>query len=57
MSEPSTSENQPNNDKGTPAYQPGRKGGKGNNPFRRNNKPGSSFKGATDNMNRHVFQT
>ena len=47
----------PRNKGGTITNPLGRKEGRGNNPFRKNNRSGSSFKGATNGMNGHVFQT
>ena len=39
------------------ATQSARRNGKGANHFRRHNCAGPSFKGATEGMNGHVFQT
>ena len=39
------------------APQSARRNGKGANHFRRQNRTGPSFKGATEGMNGHVFQT
>ena len=59
MSEPNLNqeESSPKNEGGAVTNPSGRRGGRGNNPFRRNNRAGSSFKGATEGMNGHVFQT